>query len=268
MSDDFAGSRAQIGSMARDQASDRLRIDVLVHAVGGQDEDVAGLGPHAGMVDLHASARAECPAEIGFLRRQDEAVILGQLLQGAARNPADPPVADVEEVGGAALEDEGAEGGDVAAVGLVPAAPRLGVEPGIGRRDHALRRTLHRPCVGCVIVVGKEALDRSLTRDVAHRAAADPVRDHNGRALEPQSRLPGDERPVKILVVGLTARRAVLAEREPEVVRHRGGLKGRGPVPLRRGSPSGQARIRRRGGAPRPARPCASARCGRGWCRE
>jgi hypothetical protein len=35
MSDDFAGSRAQIGSMARDQASDRLRIDVLVHAVGG-----------------------------------------------------------------------------------------------------------------------------------------------------------------------------------------------------------------------------------------
>ena len=84
------------------------------------------------------------------------------------------------------LMHHGAQRADVALVLVVGvlAAPRLRMQPGVGRGDHALRRGLHRPGFRRAVVVGQEALDRGLGGDAADAGGADAVGEHDRDALQ------------------------------------------------------------------------------------
>ena len=166
--------------------ADRAVADMLVDAVGHQHESVALLDPERQVIDLDLRIYAERAAEIALLRRDDDAMIVGQLLERVAGKTIDPAIADVKDMRGGRLDDHGAQRADVAPVLVVGilAAPRLRVQPGIGRLQHALRRGPHRPGFRGAVIVGQKALDRRLGCDPADLAAADAVRQHDGDALQ------------------------------------------------------------------------------------
>ena len=139
--------------------------DMLVHAVGRQQEDVAALDRERLVVDLDLRIDAHRPAEIALLRR--DARRDDRWSVAPARCPRGDRCASRRHEKGARSADlmhHGAQGADVALVLVVGvlAAPRLRMQPGIGRRDHALRRGLHRPGFRRAVVVGEEALDGRL----------------------------------------------------------------------------------------------------------
>jgi len=82
---------------------------VLVHAVGGEDEDVAHLDRNGDAVELDLRAHPQGPAEIVLVVRDDDPVIFRDLFEGATGEPADPRVAGVEDVGGAGAQHQGAQ---------------------------------------------------------------------------------------------------------------------------------------------------------------
>ena len=71
---------------------------MLVDAVGREHEDVARLEPQHLVVDLDLRIYAERAAEIALLRGDDDAVVVGQLLQRVAGQAIDAGIADVEEM--------------------------------------------------------------------------------------------------------------------------------------------------------------------------
>ena len=105
-------------------------------------------------------------------------------------------VADMEDMRGRRLDDHGAERADVALVFVVEilALPRLRVQPGIGRRNDALRRRFDRPGFRRAVIVGQEAFDGGFAGDLADVAAADAVGQDDGDALQAQQRLFRDQR--------------------------------------------------------------------------
>src|SRR3546814_14459337 len=90
--------------------------DVFVDTVGGQQEDGAGRDRHRQVVDLELRIDAERAAEIALLRRDDDPVILGQLLKGLAAEPPDAGIADTEPMRGGRLYDHDPRRADKAPV--------------------------------------------------------------------------------------------------------------------------------------------------------
>ena len=178
---------------------------MLVDAVGREHEDIARLEPQHLVIDLDLRIYAERPAEIALLRGDDDAMVVGQLLQRVAGKTIDAAIADVKEMRGGRLDDHGGKRADVTAVlviGILAAGLRM--QPGIGRLQHALRRGPHRPGFRGAVIVGQKALHRRFRGDPADIAAADAVGQHDGDALEAEQRLGGNQNAVKILI-GLLA---------------------------------------------------------------
>ncbi len=181
----------QILGVVGNRGSDGTGIDMLANAVGRLHQHVALLELDRPIVDLDLGVHAQRPAEIGLLRRQDDSMILGELLEGTADQAIDARIADMEDMRGGRLQDHHAEGADIALVPVVgvPAAAGLGVEPGVGGIDDAPRRGLHGPRLRGAVVVRQEALHGRFGGNPAHVAAADPVGQGEGDALQAEQRL-------------------------------------------------------------------------------
>ena len=162
-------------------------------------------------------------AEIALLRRDDDAMVFGQLLERVAGDAVDAGIADMKQMRGRGLDDHRAEGADVALVFVVEelASPGLGVQPGVRRRQHALRRRLHRPGFRGAVVVGQKAFDGGLAGDLADVAAADAVGQDDGDALHAEQRLFRNQDAVKILIGLLATLIGMLPDRYSQFARHR-----------------------------------------------
>ena len=196
---------------------------MLVDAVGRQHQHVAFGDLQRAIIDLDLRIDAERAAQIALGRRHRDAVILGQLLERSAGQPIHARIADVEDVRGGALDHHRAECAHiplVAVVGVAP-APRLRVEPRIGCGDDAPRRGAHRPGFRGTVIVGEEALDRRLGRDMADLAAADAVGERDRDALRRQQRLVRRQDAVEILVRLFAAFVGKLPDRDFQRARHR-----------------------------------------------
>ncbi len=196
---------------------------MLVDAVGHQQEGVAALQPQILVVDLELRVHTERAAEIALLRGQHDAMVVGQLLEAVARDAVDPAVADMEQMRGGRPDHHGAQRADIPLVFVIGvlAAPRLRVQPGIGRLQHALRRGLHRPGFRGAVIVGQEALDRGLRGNAADAARGDAVGKHHGDALQAEQRFARDQHAVEILIGVLAALIRELPDRYLQHARHR-----------------------------------------------
>ncbi|MGY4626164.1 hypothetical protein ACVWY3_003920 [Bradyrhizobium sp. USDA 4486] len=163
--------------MLVDRARDEARIDEFIGAIGREQEGVAGLDLERVVVDFELRIDAERAAEIGLLGGDDDAVIVGQLLQRLAGHAVDAAVADMEDVRGGRLNDHGAQGADIALVAVIGilTLARLRVQPGIGGFQHAAGGGLHRPGFRRAVIIHQETLDRRLAGDLTHRAAGNAV---------------------------------------------------------------------------------------------
>ena len=208
---------------------------MLVDAVGDQHEGVALLDPGHQVVDFDLRIHPERAAEIALLRRNDDAMVVGQLFERVAGQAIDPAVADVKQMRRGRLEDDGAQRADVAAVPVVGilASSRLRVQPGIGRLQHALGRGPHRPGFRGAVIVGQKSLDRGLGGDPADIAARDAVRQHDGDALQAQQRLVRNQDAVKILIGLLATFVRILPDRYFQFTRHLSRQRTMGPQPQR-----------------------------------
>ena len=220
--DDGLGGLVQIVGAILDRPCHRAVADMLVDTVGHQQESVAPLDLERQIIDLDLRIGAERAAEIALLRRNDDAVIVGELFERVAGKTIDPAIADVKDVPRGRLDDHGAQGADVSPVHVmgVLAAPRLRVQPGIGRLQHALRRRPHRPGFRRAVIVGQKPLDRRLGCDPADLAAADAVRQRDGDALQAEQRLVWNQNAVKILIGLLATFVRMLPDRYFQFARH------------------------------------------------
>src|SRR6185503_14048875 len=116
---DGARSFVQAALRLADRGGHEPAIDVLVDAVGGQNEDVATLDLQRAVVDLDLRVEADRTAEIALLARYPGAMVLGELLERVALQPVDPRVADVENVRGCRLQHQSAQRAHVAAILVV-----------------------------------------------------------------------------------------------------------------------------------------------------
>ncbi|MNM78407.1 hypothetical protein D3C81_903070 [compost metagenome] len=197
-------------------------FQVFIGAIGGQQVDLAGLHAPRAVVDLDRRARAQRPAQIGLGGRYADPVIDGKLLQRMPMQPIDARVAHVQQVGLPRLEDQRAEGADVAAIAVEAglAVPALGVEPGVDGGQHALRRPPHGPGFGRAVVVLEEGADGGSAGDLAHRAAADAVRQRQRDALGHAVVADGVGHAMKVLVDRLPASVGMLANADLEPAGH------------------------------------------------
>src|SRR5690606_27456312 len=211
---------------------------------------------------------------------QPDPMLLGEQLQLAGAQPVEARIADMEQVRGGGLEYQRAEGADMAAVPVITvrAAPRLRMQPGVGRHQHALAGLLDRPGVRRAEVVFEEALHRRFAGDMADVAAADTVGDGQGDALAVLFFPRRQTHAVEVLVERFAALVGELADGDSETLpsplmgegpgeRVSGLVHGLYPSPLA-SLPQGERGIRCKHLAwSRLKSSPASARCARGWCR-
>ena len=151
------------------------------------------------VIDLNLRIPPQRATEIALLRRYDNSMIVGELLEGIAYHAIDPRIPDMKNMRGRGLNDHHAQGAHVPLVFIiwVLASAGLGMEPGVGCRDDALRRGLYRPGFRRAVVIRKKAFDGRLTRYPADIAAADTVGQGNGDAFQAERRSAARNRPVR-----------------------------------------------------------------------
>ena len=118
LDDGLCGLVEIIGAVL-DRASDLAIAGMLIDAVGDEHKSVALLDPEHHVVDLDLGIYPERTAEIALLRRDDDAVVVGQLLERVAGDAIDPAVADVKQMRRGRFDDDGAQRADIAAVLVV-----------------------------------------------------------------------------------------------------------------------------------------------------
>ncbi len=194
---------------------------MLADAVRRLQEEVALLELDRPVVDLDLRAHAERAAEIDLLRRQHDAMVVGELLHRVAGDAIDPRIADMEDVRRPPLQHHDVQGADIAAVGVFDVrAARLRMQPRIRGVDDALRRGFDRPGVRRAVIVRQEAFYRRFARHPADAAAADPVGQRHRDTLRAERRLRRHHGAVEVLVGLLAALVGVLADRDLQVTRH------------------------------------------------
>ncbi len=233
------------------------RADVLVDAIGGEQEQIADRQRQSAVVDLQVPVDAQRAAEVAGIRRHAYAVIFGQLFKAAVAQSIDARIADVEQVRASGLEHQRAEGADIASVAVIAvrAVAGLRMQPGIDRHQHPMRRLLHRPGVGGAEVVGKKARHRGFAGDMADLTAADAISQRDSDALACEQGVSGHAGAVKVLVGRLAPAVRVLAKGNGDLAGHLHLREGPG-TRAHRGLPSLLISRRR-----------AWGRCARGWCR-
>ena len=174
-------------------------VEMLVDAVGRLQEEVALLELDRPVVDLDLRAHAERAAEIDLLRRQHDAMVVGELLQRVAGDAIDPRIADMEDVRRPPLQHHDVQACRHSRGRRPRRASRRVCECSheFVAAMHALRRGLHRPGVRRAVVVRQEAFYRRFARHPADAAAADPVGQRHRDALRAERRLPGIMAPWK-----------------------------------------------------------------------
>ncbi len=198
------------------------RADVLVDAIGDEQEQIADRQRQGAVVDLQVPVDAQRAAQVAGFRRHAHAVIVGQLFEAAVAQSIDACIADVEQVRAGRLEHQRAEGADIATVAVIAvrAVAGLCMQPGIDRHQHPLRRLLHRPGVGGAEVVGKKARHRCFAGDMTDLTAADAVGQRDGDALAGELGTDGHAGAVKVLVGRLAPAVRILAEGNGELAGH------------------------------------------------
>jgi hypothetical protein len=222
LGDDGARGRIEIGRVIRDRIDHEAFADELMHAIGRDQKDVAGIQARELVVDLQVRVHAERAAQVTLLLRDPQAVVGGELLQRGVTHAINARVAGVEQVRGGRLQHQRAEGADVAPVLLMRLGTLAGlrVQPGIHRHQHALRRFLHRPGRRSAVVILEEAAHRGLAGHLAHGAAADAVGQRQRDALRRELRFPGNAGAVEILVDLLAPLVGMLPQRDSELLGH------------------------------------------------
>src|SRR5690606_6695818 len=154
------------------------------------------------MVDLQMLTDAQRPRQITGIRAGPQLVVPRELFKLTVLQTIDARVAHMEQVGRGRLDDQRAEGADVAALTVVTvlALAGLGVQPGAGGGQHALGRLAHRPGLRRAVVSLQEPADRDLAGNMADAAGADAIGQGQGNALHRQLRLARHPRPVKVLI--------------------------------------------------------------------
>ena len=82
-------------------AATKRVADMLIDAVGRQQEDVAFFDLERLVVDFDLRIDAERAAQIALFRRDDDPVIVGELLERVAGDAVDPAIADMKDMRGA-----------------------------------------------------------------------------------------------------------------------------------------------------------------------
>ena len=221
-----------------------------VGAVGGQQVELAGLGLPAAVVDLHMRPHAQGAAEVALDGGQLHAMVVAELLQRLRMHAVHASVAHVQQVQSTALQDQCAEGADVAAVPVEAggvAALVLRVQPRVGGAQHTLGRATRGPGLGGGVVVVEKAAHRGGTGHLAHRAGADAVGQCQRDALGGQQVAGRQHRAVEVLVGPFASGGRVLADGDAKGVRHRPAVRQwrarrRGPCRARRPVPWGARR--------------------------
>src|SRR5690606_9411897 len=163
-------------------------------------------------------------AQVVSVLGDPDAVIAGQLLQRTVAQAVNTRIANMEQVGRGGFEQQHAQGTHVTAITVVAvlALPGLGMQPGIDRHQHTLRRGLYRPGLRGAEIVGEEPFDAGFTGDLADRAATDTVGQGDGNTLGGALRLGGQAGTVEILVDGFATLVGVLAGGNGKLARHGG----------------------------------------------
>ena len=209
-----AGGGVQVIAMAAQRGVHGGGVEVAVRAVGSQQVEVACLGGPAARVDLDVRVQAQRARQVRPARAHVQAVLFGQRLQRLRVHAADARVAHMQQVQVMPLQDEGAEGADVAAV-LVEArraALVLRVQPGVGGGQHLLRGAAHGPGIGRGVVVLQEAAHRRAAGHLAHAAGADAVGHRQRDAARRAQVARGQHGAVEVLVHAALFGQGVLAE--------------------------------------------------------
>ena len=191
----------------------------FIGAIGGEQEEIAGLQRQCLIIDFQMLMNTQRAAEIALLGGQPEPVVLGQGFQCRVAQPVDARIPHMEQVCLGALEYQGTQGADIALVPVVAmlALPGLGMEPGVGGGQHALGGFLHRPGFRGAVVVRQKARHRRFAGDVADLAAADAIGQGNGDALGAQLRFRRNVGAVEILVARLAAALGVLPQADRQL---------------------------------------------------
>jgi len=220
--DDLSRRHVEVVAMFGHELRHVPRGDVLVDAIGDEQEQIADRQRQSAVVDLQVPVDAQRAAEVAGVRRHAHAVIFGQLFEVAVAQSIDARIADVEQVRAGRLEHQRAEGADIAAVAVIAvrAVAGLRMQPGIDRHQHPLRRLLHRPGVGGAEVVGKKARHRGFAGDMADLAAADAIGQCNGDALAGELGVSRHAGAVKVLVGRFASAVRMLAEGNGELAGH------------------------------------------------
>ena len=189
-------------------------IEVFIHTVGRQQEDITCTQRQCPVVDLQRFLHAQRAAQIAFLAGYTQAVVFGELFQLTRLQAINARIAHMKQVGRSRFDHQRTKGADIAPVGIVAvfAAAGLRYQPGIAGGDHALGGGAYRPSFGGTEVVIKKALHGTRTGNLADRTGANAIGDGNGSALEAELGLGGNPRGAGVLIVGLASLIGILAD--------------------------------------------------------
>lgn len=126
-----SGGRVEVAAVRGDGTGYELRARMRIHTIRRHDEGVTGLHRQRPVVDLDVAVHAHRTGQERVRWRDDEPMVVGQLLQRTARHPVDSAVARMKKVSGSRLEYQAGKGADIALVSVVGplTASRLGMEP-------------------------------------------------------------------------------------------------------------------------------------------
>jgi len=94
--DDPSRRHVEVVAMLGHELRHVRRTDVLVDAIGDEQEQIADRQRQGAVVDLHVPVDAQRAAEVAGIRRHAHAVIFGQLFEAAIAQPIDARIADVK----------------------------------------------------------------------------------------------------------------------------------------------------------------------------
>ena len=104
--DDRPRGTIQIFRMAADRIDHGAWIHMLVDAVGSQNKGVSQFDRQHLIVDFDLRPHSQGAAEVDFLRRHEDPMVVGELFEGVAGHAVDTRVTDMDDMRGPRFEDQ------------------------------------------------------------------------------------------------------------------------------------------------------------------